>query len=90
MTTISAMADASVTLLHDDSKFEFNPLNKGLNNKNGLMSQEKRSQPSVLEQHKADDYISNIQKCCTTFAVEYALRKIPNVVGSLYWTVIQE
>ncbi|KAF0471694.1 hypothetical protein F8M41_025149 [Gigaspora margarita] len=39
MTTISA----SVTLLHDDSKLEFNPLNKGLNNKNGLMSQEPNS-----------------------------------------------
>ncbi|CAG8831782.1 16163_t:CDS:2, partial [Gigaspora margarita] len=102
MTTISAMADA---LLHDDSKLEFNPLNKGLNNNNSLMAQEvgfitdimnnfneekKRSQPSTLDQNKADDYVSNIQKCFATFAVEDALRNILNIVGSLHWTVIQD
>ncbi|CAG8672320.1 17770_t:CDS:2 [Cetraspora pellucida] len=38
--------------------------------------QKKRSQPPVSDQNKADDYMSNIQKCCTTFAVEDALRKI--------------
>ncbi|CAG8756527.1 14514_t:CDS:2 [Dentiscutata erythropus] len=102
MTTISAMANASVTLFPDDSKREFKLFNKDLNNKNSLMAQEvgfitdivnsfnEQKEPSIPEQIKVDDYTSNILKCCTTFAAEDTLKKILDAVGSLHWTVIQE
>ncbi|CAG8445555.1 321_t:CDS:2 [Cetraspora pellucida] len=101
----SADANASIALLPDDSKREFKSLYKGLTKKysyleqeiisithtmNSLNEQKIRPQSPASDQNNADDCMSNIQKCCTTFAVEDALRKILDAVGSLHQTVIQQ